>query len=687
MTRTIVVDRHAFASNASSFNTAWETFGWTPALEGARASRLEEQVPWATLAARAESPARLSGPYERVIAPANFDRLQFGALPLDGRYGFSVWGAIGERRGGEWRVLTHTLLFDDDGFDLMAGFPQGLLTIAGRSDWFRELVERSTFTARAPLAPITLERTRATRAAFEQARRAEIARLRARLLPLAGGAARLEAELATVLEALARTRNGGPIRHVALRSVADGRTELLVRLAWTALPLADRADTSFVTEQRRTDAPRATLFGLPDAEWGQYVPPNTQLLEPDRPHTADIARGRQEWARSIARDEEAAHDRLSAQVDSRRWRVVGRDDVGALETIQAWRGRWRAGDDRPALAGELLALEGGNRLHVSGRVRAAGHVAALAHAASADASGALIAAFRPYPAAATTLVRAAVRTLARNGEAGRARALRLRCEAIQDPPLVPPDELFRLFDREAYLLEALGTSDAATALFRAAVAAGCAGHVQADRLIAAALPTLPDPVAELARIPESRAASDPRVGRVLAQATERVLDAHADRAPDGLASFVEGLDAALLLQAPLLDVLIRWCEAHADGERTDVDFVVRLGCALLHALRTGTASNGVRERVLRVLWIEERSGGGRAASRFAGEAPADAAAVLIPLLVVPAPLPVFVGLRQLVGNLPHAAGNERMRPWLAELEDYCPALHERLTAAAAPIHA
>jgi hypothetical protein len=260
MSRTIEIDRHAFASNASSFNTAWETFGWTPAIAGQRAGRLEESVPWASLTARADDPAWLSGRAGDVLDPANADRLHFAFLPLDDRLGFSVWGAIGgrTREGPEWRVLTHTLLLDRAGFDAIAGHPFGLFGELRRpSAWLEAMVERTPFDVPAPLEPIVVGDAAGDRARFEAARLREIERLRAALLArMAGDPAALERALGAMYEALASTRGGGPVNHVALPSTADRRNELLIRLAWLSLPIEDRASTFFVTEQRRTKMQR-----------------------------------------------------------------------------------------------------------------------------------------------------------------------------------------------------------------------------------------------------------------------------------------------------------------------------------------------------------------------------------------------------------------------------------------------
>lgn len=631
MSEPIVIDRHAFASNASAFDTAWQTFGWTPGLGTARASRLEEQVPWATLAARAASPARLSGARDDVLAPDNFDALQWGFLPLDGRHGFSVWGAIGERRNTEWRVLTHTLLFDDAAFDGMAGFPQALMTLSAHAGWFVDMVEATPFAAAAPLAPIRLPRTRATRQSFEKARRAELTRLRACLLPLLGGEDRLEDEVAALLEALAQVRGGGTIRHVALRASADRRSELLVRFAWLSLPLADRAETSFVTEQRRTEAPRVTLLVLPESEWGQYVPQATRLLEIGRPRNERTARGRRQWARSVAR---GAHAGLDARVESRRWRVIARDDLSAVDAYGQWRERWIATDDGRDLARELLAMEAGGQTRAAGRVRAAAHVAALAFAPHADAADALLQAFVVHSAAATVLVRAAVRTLMRGGAEASVQALLLRCKATTSASLVSATELFRLFEREAPLVGAAsGDPRAAGALFHAAFAVGCAGHAAADRLIAAALPALPSLAAALDEAMAGRDATDPRVARVLAQ-----------------------------------------CIGHALRMKANLDGVA---AALLDTLRGRAVPADLVERLLRLLWLERRADGRSAASAFARDAGADAWPVLLPLLVAPAPLPLFLELRRVLADA-RAPRESSVAPWLGALEEYSPALHDRL---------
>ena len=631
MSDLIVIDRHAFASNASSFDTAWQTFGWTPGLGSARASRLEEQVPWATLAARTAAPARLSGERDDVLAPDNFDALQWGFLPLDGRHGMSTWGAIGERRNAEWRVLTHTLLFDDTAFDVMAGYPPALMTLPAHAGWFTEMVEATPFAAAAPLAPIRLPRTRATRQAFEKARRAELSRLRARLLPLLGGENRLEDEVAALLEALAQVRAGGNIRHVALRAAADRRSELLVRFAWTSLPLADRAETSFLTEQRRTEAPRVTLLVLPESEWGQYVPQATRLLEIGRPRAEGTARGRRQWARSVAR---GTHPGLGARVESRRWRIIARDDLSAVDAYAQWRERWIVADDGRDLARELIAMETGGQARAAGRMRAAAHVAALAFAPHADAADALFAAFGAHPAAATVLVRAAVRTLMRGDARARGQALVLRCRAATPASPIPATELFRLFEREAPLLcETAADPQAAGALFQAAFVVGCAGHAAAERLIAAALPALPSVSIALEAALADRDVAEPRVARVLAQSIGHALHVKAD--------------------------------------------VTGVAAALLDRLRGRAVPPDLVEPLLRLLWLERRSGGRSAAEAFARDAGADAWPVLLPLLVAPAPLPLFLELRRVLAEA-RAPREAAVAPWLVALEEYSPALHQRL---------
>src|SRR5690606_16803483 len=181
-------------------------------------------------------------------------------------------------------------------------------------------------------------------------------RLLARLLSLFGSEDRLAEDLAVLLEALAQVRTRGNIRHVAFRSSADLRTELLVRFAWLSLPLADRAETTFVTEQRRTESPRVTLFVLPESEWGQFVPQATRLLEPGRARADRAASGRRQWVRSVARGD---HRELDARIESRRWRVIARDDLSAIDAYERWRERWLESSDRRELARELLSREVG----------------------------------------------------------------------------------------------------------------------------------------------------------------------------------------------------------------------------------------------------------------------------------------------------------------------------------------
>ncbi|MGH7555392.1 MAG: hypothetical protein ACREMQ_20515, partial [Longimicrobiales bacterium] len=354
----ILIDRHVFASNASVFDTAWRTFGWTPGIAGERSGRLEEAVPWATLAARAERPAHLRGAADEVLEPGNFDRLEFAFLPLDGRFGFSVWGAIGRAGAApEWRVLTHTLLFDRATFDLIAGFPFALLSDAKLGRWFREMVEHSPFEQPETLAPVAVPVAPDTRARFERARLREITRLRDRLLSLSGDAAALEQRLAQLYEALAITQAGGPVKRVALRARNGIDQALLVRLAWLSLPIADRAEIFFTTEQRKTQSPAATLLVLPESEWGQFVPEATRLLE--RTASAEereVSAGRYHWARAVARNARVLAA-LSARVDTRAWRLIARDDVARLDALQRWRERTvRAGLTQSAVQ-ELIGIE------------------------------------------------------------------------------------------------------------------------------------------------------------------------------------------------------------------------------------------------------------------------------------------------------------------------------------------
>ena len=226
------LDRHLFASNATAYNAAWESYGWTAGLDRARAGRMEERVPWAAeLGELADPPVLIDGSGGAV---SGIGALPEAFLPLDGRLGFSVSGVVrtGERalRGGRVRIATHTVLFDTALFAAIDGYPQGLQVGLGGS---------------LPLVPGPLPELECVpdAALFRVERLREVERL----AKVAGvsmgrrdGVEWLAASYRAVLEAL----TGGSGR-VVIQGAEEGdhagpAPADLVRLVWLSLPLADR---------------------------------------------------------------------------------------------------------------------------------------------------------------------------------------------------------------------------------------------------------------------------------------------------------------------------------------------------------------------------------------------------------------------------------------------------------------
>ena len=82
------LDRHLFASNATAYNAAWESYGWTAGLDRARAGRMEERVPWAAeLGELADPPVLIDGSGGAV---SGIGARPEAFLPLDGRLGLTL---------------------------------------------------------------------------------------------------------------------------------------------------------------------------------------------------------------------------------------------------------------------------------------------------------------------------------------------------------------------------------------------------------------------------------------------------------------------------------------------------------------------------------------------------------------------------------------------------------------------
>jgi len=466
---TVTIDRHVLASNASTYNLAWRSFGWSPAIAGARATRLEEEVPWGTLADRAATPGWLAGAPSEVLSHTNLDRLQWAFLPLDGRLGLSVWGAIGDRSAppGDRRVLTHTLIMDEDAFRLLAGYPFGLFgTERVPAGWLRCFVPLDAFTTPGGLEAIRVDVTPALTRAFETARIMEVRRLTQVLVEwLDGDGEGLARRLARVYDALAGTRGRGPRPHAAHVAIRDDgpAAPLLVRLAWLSLPLADRATVWFNTEQARTERPRAHLLVLPTAEWGRSSPPATAVLEPGDP---GLPGGRTEgtaaWADLVAGPgPRAMAVAVLRRADVRGWGLLGPTEAGAGVRIARLLATWREKGPSRELALAVARIEAA----AEGSRRRGGAVGCLLGRAMAaiPVGGDLAEVARDLVTEATStghsetqVLRGVIRGLRLSEPARPTLAGFVRCVAClgSEDPLVLA-ELERLGGREAGELDAL----------------------------------------------------------------------------------------------------------------------------------------------------------------------------------------------------------------------------------------
>ena len=297
----LVLDRHLFASNASAYNAAWESYGWTAGLTRARAGRLEERVPWAAgLAELADPPVLIDGTGcggggagggggGAAGHTAGIGTLPEAFLPLDGRLGFSVSGVIragdgASAPGGRLRTATHTVLFDEGQFEAMDGYPQGLhVDLVGsaghsgdrrlggappapRARWFIEM-GRSVPLAPGPLPELECSPDRA---------RLRAARLRevGRLVEVAGvsmGRRDVRRQLEEAYRAVGTALDGGP-GCVVVSAPEDTGSGLLaaalVRLAWLSLPLADRRRVYYATTSLGGRRPEPCLTVGPGLEGG-----------------------------------------------------------------------------------------------------------------------------------------------------------------------------------------------------------------------------------------------------------------------------------------------------------------------------------------------------------------------------------------------------------------------------------
>lgn len=653
MGEVILLDRHVLASPATAYDTAWSTYGVTSGARG-RAGRLEEEVPWGTHVTRAADPARLSGPAEAVLDPSNLDRLGHAVLPLQRWIGFSLWGAFesggtARRAERERRVLTHTLLLTGDAFRRIGGHPAGLLRSGGGgpASWVRELVESSDFAEPGALSPVRVPVDPASTAALARARLDELARLRRLVLSaVADDPGRLRGMLSDLYEALARTLSADGLRHVVVRGVGAS-TSALLRLVWLSLPLEDRLEVSFVTEQRRTERPRARLIGLAEAEWGRYVPDGSWVLgESD---AFDPASGRDHWAELVTEPGfPDGFEGLDARAHRRGWRLVGAGDLDAEADRARWRSRWRA--DGPTLdgAGALWSVESGR----PGGPRARAVGAALGRTAAPSAGsgpreawiGQALELVGDLPAEwRAALVRGAVRELRRGGSEERLRAALLRCRSAAGG-LVAGEELHRLVDRESDALRALlveGSGTGGLDLILAAIPLAARGDPVGRELVrlgAAETRWTPERAEALAR---GLGDGDPERA-VLSEVLGTLV-----RERNGAGVVLRAVPPAWLAGSAVLAALLEALDAGREpfGSRRSGP-AAGLAGDLARRLLEGAGGAGLGEEraeaVLRLLWT---AGSDRALDALDG-GPAAEAAVLAELLVRPAPVPLFHRIRR-----------------------------------------
>lgn len=440
----ILADRHILGSAATLADAGKATMGWTPQLAGEPAATLASELPWGVPTSRLSAPPRLDGARHEVLSPANLDRLRFAVLGVQGvqgRMAFCVWGAVGERPPNRvvWRVLTHTTLLQEQAFAALAGNPFALITVPQVSAWFDELVTPGAFDRRHEVQPIAIHPSRHLHARAEQDRRAEVYRLRDRLLQ-GMDAPTLRLWLASIYTGLMRGS-------VALGSGESGESELLVRLAWLALPRGDRARITFTTEQGRSSERLPRLMVLDTAEWRGQAPPDTLFLASAsalEPHPAHLR-----WAKAVVDAGRAAgetgpdtgHARLHARAARLGACLLTQERADACEQLAGSRGA--AGRSDANLAALERCADCGI-FPVPGRV---GVLAALltrqpgAPPEEVAASVARVLARRTDDRAEA--VRRAVRALciAKDGDAAAAGCLRLL--AVREG-IVPPDELPRL---------------------------------------------------------------------------------------------------------------------------------------------------------------------------------------------------------------------------------------------------
>lgn len=295
--RARLVDRHVFASNASAYDAAWSTVASTPALEGVRAGRIEERIPWGAGLER-ERDAPVLAAESGAVSP--LAQLPLAYLPMDGRTGLSVTGLI-RGRGGRVRVGTHTLLLDKEVFEAIDGFPLGLFAPGASgvepAEWFPEF-RRTPVGAEAGLEPLRIP-TRASRAAFGAARLSAVSSL-AGWVGGRMGEAEARGLLAAVFDGLAGAADTGALVVLEPGPTYAGDRGSWIRnvvlLAWLSLPLADRYAAYFSSDGTGAAFAKPLLSGA--VEQGSRAPGGRPALyvSPGGPAAAPRF---VEWARCV----------------------------------------------------------------------------------------------------------------------------------------------------------------------------------------------------------------------------------------------------------------------------------------------------------------------------------------------------------------------------------------------------
>ena len=358
------LDRHLFASNATAYNAAWESYGWTPGLNRARAGRLEERVPWAAeLAELADPPVLIGGGG----VAGGIGALREAFLPLDGRLGFSVSGVVRTEAvappGGRVRIATHTVLFDTELFAAADGYPQGLQVEVGGS---------------LPRVPEPLPELECTpdAALFRATRLGEVDRL-ARLAGASMGRRDALESLAAGYDAVLRALAGGPGCVVmpgveGARAVGPGPADL-VRLVWLSLPLADRGRVYYSTTWLGGRHPKPCLTVPPHGGRGP---------EPDR--SVVWVRAPENGGRDRSRTETPADERVRAWAElvlgggRELARVAGRMDVRGMSLGEGRSGPYVVYGTRTARRRAGVVERARVEANGAGRWRGLGGVAAAA---------------------------------------------------------------------------------------------------------------------------------------------------------------------------------------------------------------------------------------------------------------------------------------------------------------------